>query len=772
LGKRFLNLTFALGLVIGLMAGVVGSASAADTTPSGTSSQWIYFPYVPNGAKIGTPATGPWYGTVTIQNVEDFRVDISFGQTAAGVTPNLSTTLEAHASKTFTVTDLGIASPGAGVVVGSSWDLNPPGQATLLARNGICQAHYATATVTRGTIANSNPPAATTTDLIGGTVLNGYEMSTYIVQVNPDGSNTYYYAVGAVVPPLPAPGDTQVANAFNVLNDNTISWVVAGPVAGSTYTVHYVDSIGTCRAPVITGVEKHVSAVPSTAPAQTSAAQVSVDGYTAIPEQDVPWGPASKVCQTINDTNCFGSGGYTLGNPAFGTFDGHSYLPIVQTNNGWDSVINITDMDPTVHSFASVTVTFYQGAGANTSGGNGAWGTSVGSFTALVAQGATTTIDLATVPGLPTDFVGSAWITSDYGVVADVNRQKSITNMALTNTAAPSLRATTSPSACGNALCFGGGGNGGNNGGMFTMVAPLVFQSYNGWNTGLNIANISEFTNTVTVTWVGPTGNVVGSDSVTLPAKAMEYIYRPSTMDLGLTNGYVGAAVLTSLLPFHAAVDEVKYTDPSNPNAAGHGQAMSYIATDAGASAAFCYLLNGPFGQPVCAPNGYNGAPNGAGSYDIGGPTLNIPLIQRGSTLTGMGDFSGINLFNASAQESTTDWVRFYQPSGALEAPTLNAPYQIVLGPLNTATIYTGQFNEMSTGFQGSAQVEPVSGGGVIFGVSNNVNYAVNGDGSAVYNAVNSWGQFRLDCSQTGIVDNSGNASQFFGGCIYFTPNF
>jgi len=748
LGKRFLNLTFALGLVIGLMAGVVGSASAADTSPSGTSNQWIYFPYVPNGAQIGTPQTGPWYGTITIQNVESFRVNIAFGQTAAGINNNLSTTLEAHASKTFTADQLGIASPGAGVAVQSSWNTSAPGTPQDLLNAGICSNTFTTDHLTRGAL-NPTVVNGPQSDNLTGTVLAGQEAGVVVTQTI--GNTTTTFANGT---------------DYVVTNDNSITWLTTAanyPAAGSKYTVVYQSTTTACRAPVITGVEKHVSAVPSMS-GQTSNAQVSVDGYTAIPEQDVPWGPASTVCQTINQTDCIGSGGYIVGIPAFGTFDGHSYLPIVQTNNNWDSVINITDVDPTAHTFASVTITFYQGAGDNTSGGNGAWGTSVGSFTALVNQGQTTSIDLASIASLPANFVGSAWITSDYGVVADVNRQKSITNMALTNTAAPSLFATTSPSACGAGPCFGAGGNGGNNGGLFTMVAPLVFQNYNGWNTGVNIANISELTNTVTVTWVGPTGNVVGNDSVTLPAKAMKYIYRPTTQDLGLNSGFVGAAVMTSLLPFHAAIDEVKYTDPSNPNAAGHGQAMSYIATDAGASAAFCYLLNGPNG-PNCVPNGYNGTPSGTF-----GPSLNIPLIQRGSTLTGMGDFSGINLFNASAQESSTDWVTFYQPSGALAAPTLNQPYQIVLGPLNTGTIYTGDFNEMSTGFQGSAQVIPVSGGGVIFGVSNNVNYAVQGDGSAVYNAVNSWGQFRLDCSQTGVVDNSGSSNQFFGGCIYFGP--
>src|SRR6185312_7140781 len=139
LGKRFLNVTFALGLVLGLMAGVVGSASAASgdaATLAGTQNQWIFFPYVPNGEMLD--GAGPWYGTVTIQNIEDFRVDISFGQTASGVNNSNMTTLEPHASKTFSADQLGIASPGAGVTVMSAWDLDASTTSADLIDDNIC----------------------------------------------------------------------------------------------------------------------------------------------------------------------------------------------------------------------------------------------------------------------------------------------------------------------------------------------------------------------------------------------------------------------------------------------------------------------------------------------------------------------------------------------------------------------------------------------------------------------------------------------------------
>src|SRR6185437_15825968 len=170
-----------------------------------------------------------------------------------------------------------------------------------------------------------------------------------------------------------------------------------------------------------------------------------------------------------------------------------------------------TNIDPSSPDFASVTITLY------TAAGQGAFGPSMGSFTALLNQGQRATIDLTTDKGIPDGWVGSAWITSDYGVVANANRQKPATDMALTNTAAPSLLATTSCSAASSDSCFSSSSVQSSGSGLFQMVAPLILKAYNGWNSGINIANISEFTNTVTVTWVGPTGNVVGSDSVTIP---------------------------------------------------------------------------------------------------------------------------------------------------------------------------------------------------------------------------------------------------------------
>jgi hypothetical protein len=62
----------------------------------------------------------------------------------------------------------------------------------------------------------------------------------------------------------------------------------------------------------------------------------------------------------------------------------------------------------------------------------------------------------------------------------------------------------------------------------------------------------------------------------------------------------------------------------------------------------------------------------------------------------------------------------------------------------------------MDPGFQGSAVITPVPNPneaptGTIYGISNNVNYDVPGDGGTVFNLLNQWGAFRFFCQQTDL---------------------
>jgi hypothetical protein len=486
------------------------------------------------------------------------------------------------------------------------------------------------------------------------------------------------------------------------------------------------------RGPQVGGVEKQYAPTTS-AVGRTNATTMAVTSYNAIPDEDVAWGASSVFCHNIyQDCNAVGQYDGT-GSPLIYTFDGHSYLPIVQTNSNWNSVIHITNIDASSPQAAGVTITLYEAAG------QGAAGPSIGQFTALLNRGQSATINLMTDMGVPAGWVGSAWITSDYGMAVQVDRVKPSTNMAISNTGAPSYWATTTPSGAPGDLgpypWLNSVGTG------YELYAPLMFRDYNGWNTGINIVNVAEYSNTVTVSYYN-NGVAVGSDSVTIPAKAMEYIFMPSSQDLGLPdNAFVGSAVLRGTGPFHAAIDEVKYST---------GDAMSYIATGASAGL-FDYVLN--LIGDVTQTDLLNTIPNASLAR------LSLPLLQKGlQDAQGVwhNDVSGINLFNADATLGATVNVHFYMESGALAAPTLNAPYQITLSPLGNATIYTPQLSEMSGNFQGSAVVTPVLAGrvlplnwGRVVGVSNNVNYDVVDDGSATYNLYNTWGQFRFFSSQT-----------------------
>ncbi|CCF83372.1 DUF4815 domain-containing protein [Nitrolancea hollandica] len=725
--KRFLNLTLALGLVVGLLAGAVGSAGAVTT--SNSNVEWLFFPYVPNGEELD--GSGDWYGSVTIQNLENYKIRIDFSNTAGGnLATGQATTLEPHASKTFSSANLGLPFGGAGVAVRSSWYFDSNGG--VQPGSEICPSReeQAVEVVTRGNTADG------TDELFSQGILHVDTVQD--AQANGD--------------PLDG-GKTYTEGSDYVYVNGGISWSPGGsePSAGSKYRVTM--TIQNCtRAPQIGGVEKQVNVGSSSFLTDTDRSISSVDGYSAIPDEDVAWGPASSFCHDLYDNKCNNTGDYIEGQGNGFAFDGISYLPIVQTNNGWNSILHITNIDASSPDYAAVTVRFYR-SGNETVAGDDTY-----VWNGNINKGSTGIIDIKKDVGIPDEWVGSAEITSDYGLVTNVSRVKNATDMLMTNTAAPSMFATTSVSSVSN---------------QWQMYAPLVFKHYNGWNTGINIVNLSEATNTISLQFHGPDNNVMSGGTVTLAPKATKYIYIPNTGDAGQSDGFHGAGVLVSNsnLPFHAAIDEVKYTGRGNDV----GQAMSYLATRA-------------------AARWWDGILQGR-TPDGNVPSLSLPLVQKGSQSTGKGDTSGIDLFNADAEWSVTANVWFYNPSGTLSTVSVNAPLQVTLGPLNTATIYTMNaggdvigLGNMENGFRGSALIRPqlpflnpnnqvcvegidtgtmqdcgLDGGinvnlgiGTLVGVSNNVNYDVKGDGSAVYNLYNSWGQFRYFCAQDSAGADSG----------------
>jgi len=413
--------------------------------------------------------------------------------------------------------------------------------------------------------------------------------------------------------------------------NDAIDWSPDGaePAAGTEYSVDV-----TCAQPPIAGVAKIVAPVASNS-GRTSAQHESVSGYSALPQTDVEIGGQHALV-----------------------------FPIVQTNNGWNSVLHVTNFDS--RSNCSVTVTLYQSP-------SGFSDPSFGQFIRLLGRGETWHIDLAD-QGVPAGWVGQAWVSSDCDVAATVDRVKPAqpwgdpVNMALTNQALPTAAGNT------------------------TQALPLVFQAYNGWNTGYSIANLSDnAAANVTINYYNQLGVLVGTDSRVIQPRAMEFVYRPASTDVNI--GGFGSALVTSNQPVLVAVDSVKYTGTGQDV----GQALGYVAQ-----------------------RGVGGA----------GGSLYMPLFQKQGLLSGGNDNSGVALFNlASGERAIALWL--FDSSGALVAPTLASPVTALLPAHGQFIFYAPSYAEMPNGFQGSVLV--VADGDVV-GVSNNVNYDVQFDGSAAYN--------------------------------------
>jgi hypothetical protein len=453
-------------------------------------------------------------------------------------------------------------------------------------------------------------------------------------------------------------------------------------------------------APVIAGVQKQAAAVPMTN-ARTTVAHLSVDGYTAIPFADVAWGSQSVFCHQISDgvDSCDGSGFYSLPGGDEGGFDGHSYLPIVQTNNGWNTEIYFSNVDFTSVSAAQVNVTLI----ASDQQGFAASAEHKITETFNLPAGGSAVMDVSEWVG--DEWIGSAHITSVVGVVTAAMRSKPEDNMLMINTSAPSLKQTT-----GDAYEFAQLGIE-----EYQQYAPLIFRDYNGWSTGFSFVNIAEQTNRLTITYYSAGGITVATDTRVVSPQGQEFIHIPAQQDLGLGGstgaGFVGAAVFTSSLPFHVAVDQVKYST---------GEAMSYLATASGAT----------FDGPVWPADDFDGA-------------LVMPLVQKGM-LDGRGDVSGLQVFNPNVSDTITFQVTFYDSAGAVLPPTKNRPIEMSLGPTEIATLYTMHLSEMAQNQRSSAVIVPIAGTGQIVGVSNNVNYSVEGDGSTAFNMLNINGQYRF----------------------------
>src|SRR5579884_1058680 len=188
LKRPILRIPIVVGLLVSLCAvalnfsaGVVSGAPAPRADTSG-----LFFPWVPNGETMD--GAGPWYGSVTVQNLENFRVAISFSDSAGSKTSG-GTTLEAHAAQTFSADDLGISSPGGGASVAASWDFSPPGQVQRLVDAGICTYKYDAVT---DTLVHQTSGGV---DLLGQPVDTRYLSSIVVTQTINGNTVTYQQGV-------------------------------------------------------------------------------------------------------------------------------------------------------------------------------------------------------------------------------------------------------------------------------------------------------------------------------------------------------------------------------------------------------------------------------------------------------------------------------------------------------------------------------------------------------------------------------------------------
>jgi hypothetical protein len=440
--------------------------------------------------------------------------------------------------------------------------------------------------------------------------------------------------------------------------------------------IEFVDAVN----PTLAGSTKNVAEIPSNA-GITTASHTTVDGYTGMNR--------FQVEPPLTDQHV---------------------LPIVQTNSGWNTVLRLASFadENNPNPGTAFTVTLYE------AGGQGAAGTSSGEFTGTILGGEVVTIDIMDAPGIDEEWVGNAFITSNapIGVVAE--RYKTETNMLLTNVSRPVEQVNEAD------IDLGPADN-------HRAIAPLVFQNYNYWNTGISIANTSDAPNTVTVNYFTPGGSQVGAEQLTIPPRGMEYIFTPGTQDLGLISGFVGAATITGTGSLHAAVDQVKYFG-GDPDV---GDAMSYVTEPPMPTIGdLSTILGNAVISDVEDFFGDFGVSPDWDSLDVG--TMTVPLVQKGNPATGGGDTTGIQLFNSLPATTTHADVWFMDPTGNLVAPTLNVPISISLSGHQGYTLYTHNYSEMPAGFQGSAVIDYAGG---VTAVANNVNYDVQFDGAVAQNA-------------------------------------
>jgi hypothetical protein len=327
------------------------------------------------------------------------------------------------------------------------------------------------------------------------------------------------------------------------------------------------------------------------------------------------------------------------------------FLPIAQTNSDWNTFIRVSNLS--TFGSTDATVEFYPAG--NAAGTDGVALT----LTTRLSVAETWTIDTLGVLG-QAGWVGYVRITANREVGVLATRSKPEANLTLTNVAIAADAAQA--------------------GQNFVSGAPLLFNAYNGWNTGINLANVSDAVATVTVEYY-PVGEAKQrQDVLTLAPRSMQYIYTPGNVT---QDGFVGSATILSDAPVVAAVDEVKYEAT---------EGISYIA-------------------------------GSAAQLDAA-----VPTVFREDPLNGRHDNSGLNIANLNHEAAQTVLVQLYSSTGDA---ILDEPMTLTLPAGGNNFVYLPYLDGVADGTNASARVTTSDPAGVAV-ISNDVNYAVTGDGSLV----------------------------------------
>ncbi len=380
----------------------------------------------------------------------------------------------------------------------------------------------------------------------------------------------------------------------------------------------------------IGAVMRTVSPVQSSPASETSSAQITVSGYTGLSE-------------------------YGLGSPLT--------LPVAQTNSNWNTLIRVTNFQEVASH--EIAVTLFPAGG----------GLALGPYIQNAPPGQTRTFDLLDL-GVPEDWVGSAYITSDGPIAAIAERVKNETNMLIINPSRAPMQSSD------------------------TQVAGLVFRDWNFWNTGIAIQNLEAHPNEITIEFFEADGTLAHSETLVLPALRMNFVYLPASPP-GEEEPFVGSALLSGDHPFHAVIDEVKYfgDDPDT------GHAMSYTADYQSATA---------------------------------GQSLSLPLFHKGNPGTGGGDTSGIQIFGLEGEAQVE--IEFFDEMGnSMPGAVIETTISQGEG-FTAYSMFMHELPDGFTGSAVVRNVSLYDGPTTrIVAVSNLVNYDVEYDGSTSFNMMRFW---------------------------------